>query len=452
LRIPEIGKRITPPLVDVLLQNGHRDRDVNLPEATYIAQEIARMAKDPALRDRTVGVVTLTSNEKQAIEIKRQIAEAISTEDYSRMEISVGPPPQFQGKERDVMFVSMVWDTRSRDPGNRMDFQQRFNVALSRARDRMVLVRSIPNGHAKPDNLLDQVIRHFHTPFGIQETHNNDPLERCETAFEREIGQFLVDRGYRVNSQVGRKGYRIDLVVEGALGKRLAIECDGDRSMTEHQWRDDRRRQRVLERAGWTYWRCFQAHYEADRAAVQADLLERLAQLRIEPNGHDTSGEDGWVQHLVVGQPLSQKELELIEEDTEETVPSDASQWPTNRALLSERCDSPFEKDILGHLLDQGFRVWPQYPSHHYLIDLVVQGPDGRRLAIECDGDSFHGLDKQSSDSKRQAFLENVENLTFWRCFYSDFRQNRGQSLSSLERALEAAGVRPWDAAGGTAA
>jgi very-short-patch-repair endonuclease len=51
--------------------------------------------------------------------------------------------------------------------------------------------------------------------------------------------------------------YRIDMVVEGEGDVRLAIECDGDEYHGPDKWADDMNRQRILERAGWVFWRCF---------------------------------------------------------------------------------------------------------------------------------------------------------------------------------------------------
>lgn len=441
LRVPDMRKRITPPLVDVLVRNGRKVGDVNVPEATFIVQEIARLVRDPAMNGRSIGVVTLTSNDKQSMEIKRQLAEAITAEEYRSSEISVGPPPQFQGKERDIMFVSMVWDARSRDPGNRMDLQQRFNVALSRARDRMYLVRSIPDGHAKPGNLLDRIIRHFQDPFmGAVATADNT-IELCDTPFERQLARFLVGKGYRVMAKVGRRGFQIDLVVEGANGNRLAIECDGDRAVSPQQWADSLRRQRILERAGWKFWRCFQAHWEADSAKIQAELIDTLTE-----NGILTGAgqaETGWVRKIVMGEP--EADMENVQPYEEENADySDASQWESDRHTLMEMCESPFEKDVLGVLLDWGYRVFPQFPLRGYRIDFMVQDMDGNRLAVECDGDSFHGLDQMKRDTDRQTFLENSEDLSFWRCFYSDYRQMRGRMIANLKAALDNEGVQPW--------
>lgn len=431
LRVPEMHKRIDPPLVDVVLMDGKKEGDINSREADFIAEEIERISQSGMMEGRTVGVVTLTSNDKQAMEIKRRISERISDVRYTSMGISVGPPAQFQGKERDIMFVSMVWDANSRDPGNRVDFQQRFNVALSRARDRMYLVRSIPDGYAKPDNLLDRVIRHFQDPFvGEDGVSQDNVLERCETWFEKEIGKFLLDRGYRVLAKVGRKGYRIDLVVEGELGRRIAIECDGDRRWSDGQWRDAQRRQRVLERAGWKFWRCFQAHYELDKENAINSLLAALAEQQITPIGNAESKR--WVERRVLGQVDEPVRMEHV------------APWTGSFDELSKKCDSPFEADILKYLLDAGYRAEPQHEVRGYKIDILVQDRAGRKLAVECDGDQFHSLEHQEDDQKRQAFLETTEGLVFWRVFYSDFMRSKARSLNSLQEALDDAGIDPW--------
>ena len=44
-------------------------------------------------------------------------------------------------------------------------------------------------------------------------------------------------------------------------------------------------RQRVLERAGWTFWRCFASTWSLRKDEVLRDLLDRLAAMGIEPIG-----------------------------------------------------------------------------------------------------------------------------------------------------------------------
>ena len=44
----------------------------------------------------------------------------------------------------------------------------------------------------------------------------------------------------------------------------------------------------------------------------------------------------------------------------------------------------------------------PQVRVGRYRIDLVVEGQNDTRLAIECDGDRYHGLEQWMQDMQRQ--------------------------------------------------
>ena len=81
--------------------------------------------------------------------------------------------------------------------------------------------------------------------------------------------------------------YRIDLVVEGNSDTRLAVECDGDRYHGSDKWIEDMDRQRVLERAGWTFWRCFASAFVRRRESVMTELLNALTENGVEPTGGD---------------------------------------------------------------------------------------------------------------------------------------------------------------------
>jgi very-short-patch-repair endonuclease len=98
----------------------------------------------------------------------------------------------------------------------------------------------------------------------------------------------LIERGDRVDTQVPVGTKRIDMVVEGGNDCRLAIDCDGDRYHGPEQWPDDMARQRMLERAGWTVWRCFASRFVRERRAVIDELVAVLAERGITPEvGHN---------------------------------------------------------------------------------------------------------------------------------------------------------------------
>lgn len=299
LRVPKANERLDPPLIDVFVKGGYRKGDVNDPEAKAIVDEIESILADPLFEGRSIGVVTLLGTSQAAL-IHKMVSERISPVDVVARKIAIGPPPVFQGRERDIMLVSMVLGPGDRAAANRADMHQRFNVALSRARDRMYLFRSVGEKEFKEDSLNGKVISHFKQPFRQDAKKVQILREMCESGFEFELFDELVKRGYRVEPQVRCGGYRIDFVVEGSEGRRLAIECDGDRFHGPGQWQDDMARQRVLERAGWTFWRCFASSFIRRREAVLADLMQTLQKLGIDPLGAETVDNTLWVLYKEV--------------------------------------------------------------------------------------------------------------------------------------------------------
>ena len=188
------------------------------------------------------------------------------------------------------MFLSMVSSPKNVHAQTRDTYEQRFNVAASRAQDRMYLVRSLGiDDLSSKDVLRRNLISHFSTPFAQDETCIENLRSFCESDFEREVYDLLTERGYKVIPQVKVGGYRIDMVVEGNNDTRLAIECDGDQYHGADKWDDDMRRQRTLERVGWRFWRCFASIFVKNRKDVVEDLISTLTERGIEPIGSDTA-------------------------------------------------------------------------------------------------------------------------------------------------------------------
>jgi very-short-patch-repair endonuclease len=294
LRVPKANERLDPPLMDIFVKGGFRKGDINAAEAEAIVNEVEALIEDPAMAGRSIGIVTLLGTE-QAKYINDLINQRITPEDIVKRKIAVGPPPIFQGRERDIMMVSMVLGAGDRTASAIAAQQQRFNVAFSRARDRMYLFRSVAHNQFSEDSLSGKVLRHFRQPFNQDARQVELLRDLCESGFEKEMFDELIQRGYRVQPQVPCGAYRIDFVVEGNEGRRLAVECDGDRFHGPGQWSDDMARQRVLERAGWTFWRCFASSFARRRHEVLADLLSTLHGLGIEPLGAESLDNTAWV-------------------------------------------------------------------------------------------------------------------------------------------------------------
>lgn len=103
---------------------------------------------------------------------------------------------------------------------------------------------------------------------------------------------------------------------------------------------------------------------------------------------------------------------------------------------LYELTESQFERDVLEQMLQHGYTVQPQYRVGNYRIDFVVTIAPGYRLAVECDGDAFHGLDKLRDDIRRQRTLERC-GWNFWRIRGSEYYLDPEAAMQPLWHRLE---------------
>ena len=294
LRVPKGVERLDPPLIDIFVEDGERrgKSKVNPAEAEVILGEIEKIVADPVLsvfggdrsRPRSIGVISLIGSE-QAVFIQKQLMERVGEAAMVRHRIVCGDSATFQGDERDIIFLSMIADRNRKQAQTATQYEQRFNVALSRARNRMILVRSVTESDLNSNDLKARVLAHFKSPMPELAQTGAAMVDLCQSSFERDVFLALVDRGYYVTPQVGSQGFSIDMVVEGEAGRRIAIECDGDRYHGPDKWADDMRRQRILERVGWTFWRCFGSNWSLDREGVLEDLVQTLQRNEIYPIG-----------------------------------------------------------------------------------------------------------------------------------------------------------------------
>ncbi|PYX92378.1 MAG: hypothetical protein DMG67_07080, partial [Acidobacteria bacterium] len=281
--------RLRPPMVSYRVSGSSRDEKVNRSEALAVTSLITAAMEQPEYQSNeagdpvSFGVVSLLGDE-QAVEIDRLLRTHLSPHRYEMHRVLCGNAAQFQGDERDVIFISMV-DTGERGPLRMRDqqlFKQRFNVAASRGRDQMWIVHSLdPERDLKDGDLRRQLIEH-----ACDSSHLMRALEEAEkkapSPFARQVMKQLEARGFQVTPQWRVGAYRIDLVVEGD-GRRLAIECDGDPRFPVEisKLSEDLERQTILERLGWVFTRVRATEFLRNVERAMEPIFEKLQVLEI---------------------------------------------------------------------------------------------------------------------------------------------------------------------------
>lgn len=115
----------------------------------------------------------------------------------------------------------------------------------------------------------------------------------------------------------------------------------------------------------------------------------------------------------------------------------------TNRSIVQapDPFDSWFEVDVALEIAKKGYYVIPQFEVAGKFIDLVIEGGQAR-LAVECDGDQFHGAEQFENDMQRQRILERCD-WVFFRIRAAAFYADKDNSLHALWTILEELGIQP---------
>ena len=196
-------------------------------------------------------------------------------------------------------------------------YKKRFNVAASRARDQMWVIHSMdPEIDLKSGDIRRRLIEHAKDPYA-QEHLLEIKEQQTESEFEKQVLRRLMMVGYRVIPQWPVGAYRIDLVVEGD-GKRLAVECDGDRWHPREKLEEDMARQAILERLGWRFVRIRGSQFFRNPERAMEVVFSRLQALDIPPEGNVGAGSEAGREGDALKERIVRRAAELRREWAEQ--------------------------------------------------------------------------------------------------------------------------------------
>lgn len=273
---------LSPPVVSYRIQGAKADDKVNEKEAETVAALLIEATKKPEYAGKTFGVISMVG-EEQARKINEVLIRQLPPDEYKARRILCGNAAHFQGDERDVMFLSMVDAPKDgplpiRESGPRDMYKKRFNVAASRARDQMWVVYSLdPKTDLKDKDLRRRLIEHALDPSAAMRDLETREA-KTESEFERQVLRQLVTAGFEVIPQYRVGACRIDMVVH-SHGKKVAVECDGDRYHTLNNLEDDLARQAILERLGWVFVRIRGSRYFRNPEKTMSEVQGQIASI-----------------------------------------------------------------------------------------------------------------------------------------------------------------------------
>lgn len=307
--------------------------------------------------DESVGVVALSRNQADLIETlidshrlsTSQFDGRFSSEAIERF--FVKNLENVQGDERDHIILSVGYGPSTESgrvynrfgPINSEGGERRLNVAVSRARRSMTIVHSLrPEdivSESSGARLLRRYIEFAITPeTALEQNLTVDTQAETESPFEEVVRRSLIERGHRVDVQIGVAGYRIDLAIKSETGHgyALGIECDGATYHSAPAARDrDWLRQSVLEGLGWKIHRIWSRSWiqnpERELQKIEEALHEPSSTsdypLTVQPDYTDSTSVADTSESQLLGavesderSDLSTKEQEEEKEEKEENL------------------------------------------------------------------------------------------------------------------------------------
>lgn len=260
-----------------------------------IESYIEKFEKKRLVRLPSIGILCLdSSNQKHQQALIRAIARNEKIKQHEdALSLLVGTSREFQGDERDVMLLTLTVMPYLTEEGEMRpprglfseEFMRIYNVAASRAKDRCLILHSIPPdliGLISPDcyrrKLLDYYTLHQFAQIDTPQRQLPELLLDSNPELGemgQVICQFLYDKGYgkylNPQYQVGNQVIDFALLLPNT---KLAIVCDG----YEHQHDTAIIQQKIanqllLERAGWRFFRLQSMNWWYNHAAVSQNLL-----------------------------------------------------------------------------------------------------------------------------------------------------------------------------------
>lgn len=420
---------------------------VNPYEARLLVDELCRLLENPDYAGLTIGVLSLFRDQIEYIEglVERHVPKDVR----EQRRLICSTVDGFQGDERDVILYSWRYST-SQSPSilaftNGATGDQRINVALTRARHQAIHFISAPVGEFPGSGNVGTFLQHAQAPERLVHTIESRAHREPVTEARRRAAATLRDAGLHVTEQYVACGAGVDMVVhDPQTWARVAVFIDGEIDPQPPPTADRRvDAQGLLERAGWTVHRILAEEALGDPGRLVGRVRKALA--RCGPRERPKLDAE---RHFLWAAEPEPDPREPQADPAQSAAGSVASEdyadyhWPApsveaRLAAGEDVFQSDFERELYDRLaINEDLRVVPQWRSRGKFIDLVVTDREGRRLAIEADGEQHHETVDGSlipEDIYRQELLEDV-GWVFHRIRHSDFARDPD---GEIERLLE---------------
>ena len=319
---------VQPGMISYRVQGARNGKaKTNFCEAETIVAMMMACMEQSEYEGKTFGAISLLGQDQVKL-IDRLLFEHVDIAVREQRQILCGDASNFQGDERDVIFLSIVDSNQDGDgplrmmaEGSQDSNKQRYNVAVSRARDQLWVVHSLDSScDLKTGDIRKDLLEYAEDPHAYGRLLQSIEHE-SESPFEKEVAIYLALRGYHLKQQYAVGAYRIDMIAIYQTNK-VAIECDGEQYHGgEEKIRADMERQSILERLGWRFIRIRGSEYYRDKEASMQRVVRELTELGIQPEQSDDAVPHVYSEHQLVDR-VKLRATQLLDEWHGHTVSS----------------------------------------------------------------------------------------------------------------------------------
>lgn len=271
-------------------------------EAQAVVDFVMERLREAGQDALTVGVVTFNQAQQQLVLdlFEKALGAAPELEPHfaegNDEGVFVKNLENVQGDERDLIVFSIGYGPDARGkvsmnfgPLNKDGGERRLNVAITRARQEVVVFTSLRSEDIDLARTSARGVRDLRAFLRFGETvgaNAQEPPSSRSTSdgLVASVAEALRARGHQVDVEVGRGGVRVDLAVrdpERPGTYLLGVETDGAGYRSAATARDrDRLRGEVLGGLGWRIERLWAVDWWRDEAAEVARLEAALAEAR----------------------------------------------------------------------------------------------------------------------------------------------------------------------------
>lgn len=348
--------------VDFCYVKGVYDRTHRRNEAE--AEKIAKLVYEDCYkkrRNKSVGIIAFNTSQQELIQdkldklaVKDAAFGRYLNGDDDRDPLFVKNLETCQGDERDIIYFSICFapDRNGRfllsfGPLSQAGGERRLNVAITRAKENLVVVSSIHYTDIDPSRIQSIGAKRLreYLCFAENETLEEEKQKKEDlplSSFNQEITAFLTKHNIAFDTEVGTSSHRIDIAVKNKEkdGYLLALESDdasyGNNPSTRER---DRLRPEVLKSKGFAFLRVYTPCFYLNPEAEEERILEKIQSLEKKEESTSDNGS---------GNKTTEATFEEgVQETTSSEKENSAPSWKEedNTFVPSDPDSSPLEEN-----------------------------------------------------------------------------------------------------------